>query len=110
MRILVFLLPLLLTGCVSAYEAESLRRENDRLRAELRELKDRSAEPGTIWQTYVVQNRDVLSKIAMQLYGDLSRWEEIYEANRDLIGDDPDRLEVGMELRIPPKDPAKDDD
>jgi nucleoid-associated protein YgaU len=29
-------------------------------------------------------------------------WRAIYDANRTAIGGDPDRLEVGMRLRIPP--------
>jgi nucleoid-associated protein YgaU len=27
----------------------------------------------------------------------------IYEANKDLIGDDPNAIKVGQELKIPPK-------
>ena len=30
-----------------------------------------------------------------------SSWQRIYEANRDVIGDDPGRLKVGAEPRIP---------
>ena len=35
------------------------------------------------------------------MYGDGSRWPEIYEANKKLIGNDPDKLPVGLELKIP---------
>jgi polar amino acid transport system substrate-binding protein len=52
---------------------------------------------------YVVEAGDTLSKIAGRVYGDVSptSWQRIYEANRELIGDDPSRIEVGMTLAIP---------
>ncbi|MBL9125066.1 MAG: LysM peptidoglycan-binding domain-containing protein, partial [Planctomycetaceae bacterium] len=50
--------------------------------------------------TYQVQPRDTLVSIARQLYGDESRFQEIYEANRALIPD-PNNLRAGVVLRIP---------
>jgi hypothetical protein len=52
---------------------------------------------------YVVRSGDTLSKIAGKLYGDVSpnSWRRIYEANRERIGDDPSRIEVGMTLVVP---------
>jgi ABC-type amino acid transport substrate-binding protein len=54
-------------------------------------------------QEYVVEPGDTLSKIAGKLHGDVSpvSWQRIYEANRDLIGEDPSRIEAGMTLVIP---------
>ena len=53
--------------------------------------------------TYVVQPGDTLSSIAREYYGDAwaTSWQRIYEANRDVIGDDPGRLQIGMTLDIP---------
>jgi nucleoid-associated protein YgaU len=51
-------------------------------------------------RTYRVQSGDTLGKIAAKLYGDGSRWPEIFEANKDQIKN-PDLIDVGMELRIP---------
>ncbi len=51
-------------------------------------------------QTYVVKAGDSLSKIAQGIYGDLNRWRDIYEANKDKIAN-PDAIEVGQELIIP---------
>jgi nucleoid-associated protein YgaU len=48
----------------------------------------------------VVQRGDSLSKIAQELYGDGSRWREIFEANREQIKD-PKLIRPGQELRIP---------
>lgn len=53
--------------------------------------------------TYRVQDGDSLSSIADKYYGDESKWRIIYEANRDVIGNDPGALELGARLRIPPK-------
>ena len=50
---------------------------------------------------YVVQPGDTLRSIAENVYGDADQWPRIYDANRDLIGPDPDALQAGMRLRIP---------
>lgn len=51
--------------------------------------------------TYTVQAGDTLSKIAKEYYGDSGQYRAIFEANRDKL-DDPDSIEVGQELKIPP--------
>ncbi len=51
-------------------------------------------------QTYTVKAGDSLSKIG-QHHG--VSWREIHEANRDVIGDDPDKIYPGQKLRIPRK-------
>lgn len=55
---------------------------------------------GTADGTYVVKSGDSLSKIAKHVYGDASRWPEIFEANKDTIND-PDRIHPGQTLRLP---------
>jgi nucleoid-associated protein YgaU len=52
-------------------------------------------------RSYVVVSGDSLSKIAKELYGDAKRWPEIYEANKQLIGDNPNMIQPGQTLRIP---------
>ena len=47
---------------------------------------------------------DTLGTIAQKFYNDPTLWRKIYEANRAAIGDNPDAIKVGMQLRIPPKD------
>ncbi len=49
---------------------------------------------------YEVQSGDSLSEIALAVYGNGARWKEIFDANRDTL-ETPDRLQVGMKLRIP---------
>ena len=51
-------------------------------------------------ETYTVKSGDSLSKIG-QHHG--VPWHEIYEANKDVIGDDPDKIHPGQTLRIPRK-------
>jgi nucleoid-associated protein YgaU len=53
--------------------------------------------------TYEVQSGDTLLSIADQSYGDTTQWRRIYDANKDVIGSDPDKLKIGMKLKIPPK-------
>lgn len=73
--------------------------------ASLRE-RDTVAAPATAdnaaeGEVYTVQPTDTLSGIAQQFYGDPSRWEEIYQANRTIIGDSPRGLRPNMRLTIP---------
>lgn len=51
-------------------------------------------------QTYTVAAGDTPSHIAEHLYGKASRWQAIFEANRDQL-DDPDRIRPGQILKIP---------
>lgn len=59
-----------------------------------------SAEPE---QTYEVKSGDTLLSIAQDVYGDQAQWRRIYDANKDVIGADPDKLKLEQKLKIPPK-------
>ena len=50
---------------------------------------------------HVVVSGDTLSGLAKKYYDDAGKYMEIYEANKDLIGDNPDLIKPGMELVIP---------
>jgi nucleoid-associated protein YgaU len=63
-----------------------------------------AAPPASAPQTYTVQSSDTLPSIADQVYGDANQWTAIYDANRSTIGDDPNLIEVGTQLTIPPKE------
>ena len=60
---------------------------------------------GQAGQTYTVKSGDTLSKISKQFYGDSNEYMRIFYANRDQLKD-PDRIQVGQELAIPPDDNA----
>jgi len=51
-------------------------------------------------QTYTVAPGDTLSSIATKYYGDASKYQKIFEANKDILKT-PDSLQVGQKLRIP---------
>jgi len=51
-------------------------------------------------QTHVVQSGDTLSKIAQKYYGDPSLYNQIFEANRDILKD-PNKIFPGQKLKIP---------
>jgi LysM domain len=53
-------------------------------------------------QTYEVKSGDNLSKISKQFYGDSSEYMRIFYANRDKLND-PDKIQVGQQLVIPPE-------
>jgi nucleoid-associated protein YgaU len=55
----------------------------------------------TAEREYVVEPGDTLRTIALQQYGDAALWQRVYQANRDVIGPDPNALRPGMRLRIP---------
>lgn len=50
--------------------------------------------------TYTVKSGDSLSHIAKHVYGDASKWHQIYDANRDKIKN-PDLIQPGWVLNIP---------
>jgi nucleoid-associated protein YgaU len=52
-------------------------------------------------QTYTVRPGDSLSEIADRLWGDAERWPDLYEANRGVVGGDPDLIRPGQVLSIP---------
>lgn len=54
-------------------------------------------------ESYEIQSGDTLGTIAQQFYGDQTQWRRIYDANKDAIGADPDKLKLGTKLTIPPK-------
>src|SRR5215203_4993473 len=58
---------------------------------------------GSAGQTYEVKSGDNLSKISKQFYGDSNEYMRIFYANRDKLND-PDKIQVGQQLIIPPDD------
>jgi nucleoid-associated protein YgaU len=50
---------------------------------------------------HVVVSGDTLSGIAKKYYDDAGKYMVIYKANKELIGDNPDLIQPGMDLIIP---------
>lgn len=62
---------------------------------------ERGGQDPTSTRTYIVKSGDTLSDIAQIEMGDAKRWPELYEANKDAVGKNPDLIHPGLELRIP---------
>ncbi len=52
-------------------------------------------------ETYAIQPGETLSEIADRVYGSVLRFDLIHEANIDVIGPDPARVEQGTPLFLP---------
>ncbi len=53
-------------------------------------------------RTYTVKSGDTLSKIAKEMYGEASKYPQIFEANKPMLKD-PDKIYPGQVLRVPPE-------
>jgi nucleoid-associated protein YgaU len=62
---------------------------------------ERGGQVATGTGTYTVKSGDTLSGIAESEMGDAKRWPELYAANKDAVGKDPDMIHPGLELTIP---------
>lgn len=51
-------------------------------------------------KTYDVKSGDSLYMIAKKVYGDGSKWQELYAANKDVIGSDANLIKPGQQLVI----------
>ena len=52
-------------------------------------------------KTYTVKAGDTLSDIAQAEMGDANRWPELYAANKEAVGPNPDMIHPGLKLEIP---------
>ena len=52
-------------------------------------------------QSYTVAKGDCLWNIAKRFYGDGSKYTVIYDANKGIVGGDPNRIYPGQVLTIP---------
>jgi nucleoid-associated protein YgaU len=61
---------------------------------------------------HVVEEGETLSHIALEHYGNAGAmyYTAIYEANKDVIGDNMNVIKPGQVLAIPPKPEAEDED
>jgi nucleoid-associated protein YgaU len=53
-----------------------------------------------VWVKYMIQPNDYLTKIALQEYGIVTMWREIWDWNVEVIGDDPDLIYPFEELSL----------
>lgn len=62
---------------------------------------ERAGEPEQTSKTYTVKSGDCLWNIAKKLYGQGSDYTKIYNANKGVIGSNPNLIYVGQVLTIP---------
>lgn len=58
------------------------------------------SEPATEARFYTVKKGDTLSAVAKEMYGDASKYNKIFEANKPMLSH-PDKIYPGQTLRIP---------
>lgn len=66
-------------------------------------VAESSKEESHSGETYTVKPGDSMWAIAQQYLGNGNDWMKIYEANKELIGGQPDLIHPGYVLKIPAK-------
>ena len=70
--------------------------------------EEHMAQPPTRGSNYTVQPGDTLWAIAQRAYNDPEDWDTIYQANKQVIGSNPNLIYPGQVLHIPSNpDPGK---
>ncbi|NIM93982.1 MAG: LysM peptidoglycan-binding domain-containing protein [Anaerolineales bacterium] len=77
--------------------------EFDEMRERQRRARAAQEPKRAVKAEHTIESGDTLSGIALKYYGNASEkyYMEIYEFNKDTIGDDPNFIVVGTVLRIP---------
>ena len=73
--------------------------------------KPRAKEPATVTQQtptpatreYRVKSGDSFYRIARDVLGDATRWNELFLINKKLVGNDPTKLQIGQVIVLPRK-------
>lgn len=61
---------------------------------------EKSFETQLSYKNYKVEKNDTLQKISKKFFNSYSKWQKIYDANKDVITN-PDVLQPGMSIKIP---------
>jgi nucleoid-associated protein YgaU len=61
--------------------------------------------------THTLTSKETLSHLALEYYGHATPpyWKLIYEANKEVIGDNPNKVRPGLEIKIPELPPELKD-
>jgi len=82
------------------YSVSSIKYQGKEIE-EVLEERGEVKEDLVVAEKYVVKEGDGLWQVAVKVYGDGYQWTKILEANKDKIGGNVEKLEVGVELIIP---------
>ena len=80
---------------------QSTKGDIDKAKADMLLKQKEMMEKAKEVKKHVVESGESLSTIAKKHYDDAGKYLKIYEANKDVIGDDPNLIKPGMELIIP---------
>lgn len=58
-------------------------------------------EPAGEPAVHTVEEGETLQSLAARFYGSATEWQRLYEANRELLGDDPNLPPPGTDLLVP---------
>lgn len=81
-------------------EVAEIAEEVSELPAEVKEAVEEA-----VWTKYMIQPNDYLMKIALEEYGVVSMWREIWDWNKELVGNDPDLIYPYDELNLLKENP-----
>jgi nucleoid-associated protein YgaU len=95
-----------------AKQQKKKQTETERVMGEMKAAREALSRPASQPQAkavpkYIAQHKvvagDTMSGLALKYYGSAVRdkWMHIYEANKELIGDNPAFIKVGQTLNIP---------
>lgn len=99
-------------GSAAKGQKKKKQTEKERVMGELKAAREalsrkKDVEPEEKEPKYIAQHKvvagDTMSGLALKYYGSAVRekWMHIYEANKELIGDNPAFIKVGQVLNIP---------
>ncbi len=68
-----------------------------------RRLQKKDAQEAKFIAEHTLTAEETLSHLSLKYYGHATKpyWMVIYEANKDVIGDNPNRVHAGLEIKIP---------
>lgn len=69
---------------------------------EFKQSRQPVARTGMAGASLVVARGDTLSGLASKHYGAIEYWPLLWDANRNVVGTNPNRLSLGMKLIVPP--------
>jgi len=87
---------------VAAAEAKAKLYEDEKLSDQRKAAMD-AAERARTLDTHTLTDKETLSDLALKYYGHATEpyWRLIYEANKEAIGANPNRVRPGVALKIP---------
>ena len=90
---------------------EARQREMQLERQRQMEARQAAAAAPKIITEHTLTSEETLSHLALKYYGHATKpyWMVIYEANKDVIGDNPNRVKRGLVLKIPELPPELKD-